>query len=104
MVRRLRNSVHHWSKARSNKAPWVLAEEASEGPHEERANAAQVALNPDKASWIAGYDLEVGCGWRNKVGGKQEDRQMSLAINDDGSRDDDECIELEFEGVTRCGY
>ena len=48
--------------------------------------------------WEAGWDMELGYGWRKKPGGKKADREAAFALEDDAYLQDEDYVEMELCG------
>ena len=89
MTRRLRNIIFHWRRARTNKAKWAIDAEAGDlgdqiqDDDEEASDDEDEAIvekKPAGAMWEVGWDAALGQGWRNKPGGKKDEREAAFVV------------------------
>ena len=107
MSRRVRNLLHHWGIAVKNKSAWALEANSAFGEQHKTTGEAETGVTrdgteeKDKATQFddmeVGWDIELGLGWRGKPGCEKEDREVALAVEDDGTASDSEPVLLQFE-------
>ena len=99
MGRRLRTAVHDWQLAVKNKSSWALEliVKASGDNIDAGSESGSESKGSGEKEFVYGWGEELLLGWRGLPGGKPKDRELSLAIEDDGSLADDQPVALEFD-------